>query len=262
MSTVECDTDGVGRTMLDVGLGVDPAMGELTTWLVDPSGDDPGSEWSLRCDHSVHDAVVHGLAQYVWGVRTSALGRQLGFNRVTEDFADSADESVDRPVATVNGEQGEGRYAAPINQPQFITRSTPAQRSMTTPGIVPTVQENVRFIEPGSGVMTNLVWTALYSFDQLLLTITCSSKLERSAMVKAIEDAFSPFVDSGGVKLRLGHYYGAVARYTLESQIRPDSAGDAVSDTWLATFRFRVECPTIRVHRTAYALPTAQATIA
>lgn len=262
MSSVACDTGGVDRVMIDFGLGDDPVMGEITTDLVDPSGDDPGAEWSLRCDCSVHDAVVRGLVQYVWAINVSAKGRQIRFNRVTEDFADAADERVDYPVAVVNGEQGEGRYAAPVNQPQFITRSTPAQRKLTTPGIVPMVQENVRFTEPGSGVMTNLVWTSAYSFDQILVTITCASKPERAVMVKAIEDVLNPFVDSGGVKLRLRHYHGAVARYTLESQIRPDTAAEATADAWMATFRVRVECPTIRVHRTAYALPTAQVTIA
>ena len=127
--------------------------------------------------------------------------------------------------------------------------------------MVATAQEPVRFSEPGSDDIINLVWTSNYSFEQLLVSITCGSKPERGAMTKALEDASNPHVSAGGFRLRLGHYYGAVARYTLESQIRPDSMADAVSDAWVATFRYRVECPTIRAHRTVRADLRSQVTV-
>jgi hypothetical protein len=259
--SVDCDTDAEDRVPVDAGLGLDPTPEEVTTWLVDPESDEPGAEWSLRCDNSVHGAVVRGLVQYVWTVGSRALGRILRFNRVMGEHADTGDERVDYPVAVVMGEQGEGRYASPARNPTIVTAASPAQRAMTSPGIVANPRQPVRFTEPGSGDILGLSWASVYTFEQLLVSITCGSKPERDAMAKAMEDASNPHVSSGGVHLRLGHYYGAVAVYTLQSQVRPDSPADAASDAWVATFRYRVECPTIRAHRIASADPRAQVSV-
>lgn len=257
----DCETEGSDRIAIDAGVGMDPSAGEVTTDLVDPESDEPGAAWSLRCDHSVHDAIVHGLAQYMWGVRITALGRIIRLNRVTEHHAEAPDEHVPYPVAVVTADQSEGRYTAPVNRPTFITRPTAAQLALTSPGIVPMAQEPVRFIEPGTDDIINLVGVSVYAFDQLLVTVTCETTAERAQMAKAIEDASNPHVGVGGFRLRLRHYFGAVARFTLESQVRPDNAADALNASWMATFRYRVECPNIRAHRTKRAIPRTQVSV-
>lgn len=246
--TNPCDTDGADRIAIDAGLGEDPTLDASATQLVEEDGE--GAIWSLRCDGDVHTAISRGLAEYMSSIRSDSSGRIITLNRVTIDFPDTGAEQVDYPVAAILGDQGEGVYEMAPRENKLITQATPAQRAALTPGFTPMVQQPVVFTEPGSAERFYLLETATYRFDRLTLMVRCGSKEERTRVVKAIEDASSPYSEGmGSLRLRLLHYYGAVARYHLMVQSRADQMADAVNDTWVAIFRYRAECPTIRAQR-------------
>lgn len=229
-----CDETGAERVPVDAGLGVDPGPGEITTDLVDADLVADGAIWTLRCDPDCdpHTALVRGLAQYLGQLEANVLGRVVRLVRVTEEAAEPEDEDVGLPVAAVHADDEEGRYVA--------TGRTPTQ-VMRAPGLA------VEFALP-SGQFSTLVETGAYQLDRLTATITFGSKAERGAFARVLASAAWPSLGRGGVYLRLRHYHGAVARYTLAGQTRATIAADAIAGNWIARFRFVAMVPVLRVH--------------
>mgnify|MGYP001573489027 CR=1 FL=1 len=239
-----CET-GAERVPVDAGLGVDPEPGVSTTDLLDVDDDSEGAIWSLRRDTDVHGAAVRGLAQYLWTLRVEALGRVIKFSRVTEHSADAYDEGTEYPVAAVSGGGQEGLYAGPSMTPVVVS---------TEEG-----RRHVMFSLPNR-MAAGLFITSEYRHENLVAEITCGSELERAAVCATIEDMIDPHLARGGLGLRLRHYHGVVARYSLIGQTRDVTPSEITAGSWIVRFRFTVKLPRIRVHRRPFADPQIQIT--
>lgn len=240
------DQSGEERLPIDAGLGVDPSPDESTTDLLDDDSAD-GARYSLRRDTDAHGALIRGLAQYLWTLRVPALGRILEFSRVTEDAAEVEDEATEYPVAAVSGDD-EGIYSGPANTPTPVY----GVRGVTIEGPTPAPaakRERVPVVFDTPDGAAGLFEAATYKHERIMAHIWCDSKAERRALVAALEDAAAPHLARSGIYLRLRHYHGVVARYTLVGCQREQSAQEIQSGNWIARFRFVATLPVIRVHR-------------
>lgn len=232
-----CD-DGTERLDPDLGEGVDPFVGGESPLVGEL---ERGNDLNLNRDGDVHDNVARALAAYVGSLVMLHKGREHRLNRVTLHQADAGDESVPFPVAAVYGlGNAEGRYAGPPNSPQRVTD------------------------ELDSGDPFRPAWlyeTATYTFDQLMVDVYCDDDVSRTAWVMAIEEAASPYRGAGGFRLRMAGYYNAIARYALVGQARRQNPLEAVANIWVATFRFAVAAPTLRVHTSPRATVRSQSVV-
>ena len=219
-----CD-DGSERVTLDLGDGADPFVGGESPLLGE--SDKPGP-LTLRCDGDVHDGCVRALAAYLGSLSRLHKGREIRLQRVTVHQAHTGETEVPYPVAAVYGQlDAEGTYAGPPNSPQRASDAL------------------------DSGDPFRPAWlyeTATYMHDRIIVEVWCDDEVSRGALVKAIEDAAAPYRDVAGFKLAMAGYHNAVARYRLIGQSRQQDPTAATANVWLATFRFTVQAPTIRVH--------------
>lgn len=233
-----CD-DGTERLDPALGEGVDPFVGGESPLLPEERRDDDG--FTLTCEGDVHDICVRTLAAYLGSLTKEYKGRLHRLNRITAHQADPAGDGVPYPVAAVYAQgKAEGRYAGPPMAPHRITEAL------------------------DTGDQFRPAWlyeTATYMFDGLTVDLWFDDEVSRTALMMAIEEASSPYRGVGGFRLRMAGYYGAVAKFSLVGQSRYASPAEMAGNMWLATFRFAVAAPVIRVHTAPRATVRVQATV-
>jgi hypothetical protein len=89
---------------------------------------------------------------------------------------------------------------------------------------------------------------------QVTVELWTTDPKERSSLVAALEDAFSPVEWMYGFRLALPHYFGAHATYELLSSTYSDSAGQALERYRLASFVLQANVAALRLK----ALPEAK----
>lgn len=239
-----CDTsDGAERVTIDPGPGVDPGLGEITTELVRDAEDDPAPRWALRCDLDIHGAAVRGLAQYFGRLDAPALGRRLRFHRVTEHAPDYADEAMPAPYMAAQGDEDAGRYEPHAPRPLERQIWDASIGAYTGP-------HAVTFDDPADvGHILALHMVGTYSHDRLGVKIWADTEAERAAIMLEVERMAAPQVGYAGLRLRLGHYHGAIASYMLRTQARLHEVADITAGRWIAVFTFAVTLPQLRTYR-------------
>jgi hypothetical protein len=198
-----------------------------------------GSTLTVRADHDVHAAIVHGLASYVAGLTGSVAGRDVSLTRVVTDWADHDDGSVPPPSAVVNS----------IEIGSYSRDGMLGNSRGETLGY------------DGNNRVTTIVCTAFYTLNEVTVTVMCEDKIQRAGVRLMLEDAFSPVEWRAGFRLALPRYHGAIAEYLLVSAQQPDATAMAQAALWPLVMRLTAWCPVYRIHTLPLARPIVTGTI-
>ena len=175
----------------------------MTTRLITSPREE--TKWTARRETDAADALVRGLAEYLADLRAEVAGREIKVRAPpSAGWPQGAPPDAELPALTVHTGDQTGRYGADDNDSPLGPKVLNVE---VAPGVYP--QVTGAFNQP------------------LVVELWCATPSDRRALSAAIEDAMFPVDWMLGVRLELGHYHGAQARYTLVDATRRDSAEDA-----------------------------------
>jgi len=174
-----------------------------------------------ECDPRL--AMCRGLAEYIEDIVFDAPGgRRLRFKDVHEEFADP-EETGKYPSARISM-RGSGTYE---------------DRSLS-PGLDP--KERLP-LPDGRYMVVPADFVA-----ELAAEVWATDVVERSALLMALEAAFTPNYDRFSFDLNLPFYYGVRATYSLAS-LTADDDGDTVLRRFrVATIALKARLPLVRLY--------------
>lgn len=177
--------------------------------------------WTATRETDTHSALTQGLAEYLELQSIVFNGKEYGFTKVFDHWADPEDES-NYPSAAV--------YAL---SPGIYDASS----------FTPRVNRKDRLSLPdGRFIMTSCEFQL-----EMKIEIWATKDEERKALCSMVEDALDPVEWRYGPLLELTHYFGARASYESLGMSHDDASDEAMRHHRKASFRVIGHVPKVKL---------------